>query len=406
MRGQYSAIKSKYFTGSIIPSVGLFRFLINSIGLKINNALLCLDDLLLGDISSLEMYVHRKSLNLMYKLLLYYITIYYAFIAPQPSSYSNIIYCVLVVYTIVKLVWILPKYSIDFLKIWGLIDLLLLFILNHSVNFYNLREHCINGFCLAIVFAFYSPSIIYNSTIALASALLDAVSTRAQSPSKNFFQVISACSAGYIFIICIAQISHIIVKDYVKLIMQVQEKTEDQIRAKTMFVASISHDLKNPLNSLLSFIELLKASSHLSKHDKSNLFTASYSGQILRYLIESILDMSKMEIGKFDIVRAPMKISKELRKIMKIEAALTQGKNIKLYKRQLTPLPHKVLGDPMRFAQAVINLIGNSVKFTTKGYIAIIIKWVKTRDEVKDFPSRDFLSQHCPVTCWTTSMKM
>jgi len=202
------------------------------------------------------------------------------------------------------------------------------------------------------------------------------------APEKSVTRLFISYSLTYFLLGCILQAYHLILEECNSRFMQIRSHAEEQLRSKTMFVASVTHDLKNPLNSLLGFIDLLKTSKGLTKADKKNLMTASYSGQIMRYLIENILDASKLEIGKFDIDRIPMNIMDELKKILKIEDALTTGKNLRLYKKQLTPIPSHVYGDPMRFAQVLINLIGNSIKFTSKGYVAVQISWAKDAEEV------------------------
>ena len=147
-----------------------------------------------------------------------------------------------------------------------------------------------------------------------------------------------------------------------------------------MLVGSLTHDLKNPLNVLLCCLESLADSDNLPETDKSQIRIASYSGEIMNYLIADILDITKIEAGEFRIDRIPMNILEEVAKIVLIESELSK-KNVNLFKKELTPMPKMVYGDAMRFSQILINIIGNSIKFTKKGYIGVILSWSNYIDE-------------------------
>jgi signal transduction histidine kinase len=183
--------------------------------------------------------------------------------------------------------------------------------------------------------------------------------------------------------IMMAYYSDFVVDVFAMKLAENQERAQQEVKNKNMFVASISHDLKNPLSSLLGCLDLLKNSTNLTKKDKNNITIASYSGQIMTYLIGNIIDTSKIEAGRFDIDKLPMGIETEVSKILLIEKELAKKKGINMYEKILTPLPKLVYGDAMRFSQILINLIGNAIKFVSKGYIAIILSWTNSIDEAK-----------------------
>jgi signal transduction histidine kinase len=164
----------------------------------------------------------------------------------------------------------------------------------------------------------------------------------------------------------------------VKKVVAIKKEAEIDTKNRNMFVASASHDLKSPLNSLLGCLDLLKSSSGLTSAEKEKLLTASYSGEIMNFLIANILDASKIDAGKFSIDRIPMNIMEEIEKVVKIERELTKKKGLQLYKKVLTQMPKLVYGDAMRLSQILINLLSNSIKFTSKGYIALIFSWSTT----------------------------
>ena len=187
-----------------------------------------------------------------------------------------------------------------------------------------------------------------------------------------------------LFNILIGHYFQLLIEGFIEKLMQIQERTETELENKGMFVASISHDLKNPLNSLLGCLDLLKDSSKLTEKDKNNILTASYSGQIMTYLIGNILDTSKIEAGKFDIDRLPMDIIAAVSKVISIEEGMCKKKGIKLYSKCHNQLPKLVYGDAMRISQILINIIGNSIKFVSRGYIGVILSWATSIDNAKN----------------------
>jgi len=167
-------------------------------------------------------------------------------------------------------------------------------------------------------------------------------------------------------------------------ILESMQKTSLNNINTTMFVASVTHELKNPLNSILGCIEQLKESTNTTFSEKQNLVTAGYSVQILLYLIGNIHDISKISCGKFDIDRFPISILHEVSKVCRIERELATMKNLKFYKKISTPMPNLIYGDPMRLEQILINLLGNAIKFTHSGYIGIILHWVAQINEMSE----------------------
>jgi histidine kinase 2/3/4 (cytokinin receptor) len=101
------------------------------------------------------------------------------------------------------------------------------------------------------------------------------------------------------------------------------------------------------------------------------------------YLTGNIHDLSKISCGKFEIDRFPMNIEKEIKKVKQIERELVRLKGIKLHCMVLKPLPRYVYGDPIRFEQILINLLGNSIKFTHQ-YVAVLLNWVNDLNEIAD----------------------
>lgn len=99
-----------------------------------------------------------------------------------------------------------------------------------------------------------------------------------------------------------------------------------------------------------------------------------------------------MEHGKFDIDRIPFDIMSSLKKACQIEMQIVKGRGIKLYKKVIGAIPASVYGDSQRFTQIILNLMSNSVKFTKKGYVAIIVRWARDMKEVNQFSLEKIVS--------------
>eukprot|EP01022_Parablepharisma_sp_SALTPOND_P007972 TRINITY_DN135001_c2_g1_i1.p1 TRINITY_DN135001_c2_g1~~TRINITY_DN135001_c2_g1_i1.p1 ORF type:complete len:851 (-),score=73.41 TRINITY_DN135001_c2_g1_i1:4535-7087(-) len=349
---------------------------------KLESYLLPFDDFLVEDLGAFASYIQRRLMLFMYKFALVFMCLQY-FTYNSVPLLGRILFSSMFVYVIGKLTWVFPTYDLNTLKLWGVLDLLLGYVLNLYVNCEDSKKYNLTILFLLVSFCYFSASISAKFTIVLLVTFINTFMYPLQGITNSGWSYATIFLAVYCFLFCMGQSHNIISAEFAKKFMQARKSTEVELQNKSMFVASISHDLKNPLNSLLGCLDLLKTSPNLSASDKTYMLAASYSGQIMHYLIGNILDVSKIEAGKFDIDRLPMDIMEEVKKIVLIESELSKKKGINLYKRVLSPLPKLVYGDAMRFAQILINIIGNSIKFTSKGYVAILLRWANTIDEAK-----------------------
>lgn len=147
-----------------------------------------------------------------------------------------------------------------------------------------------------------------------------------------------------------------------KLMIQ-KNMAEEVAASKSRFLSNMSHEIRTPLNAIIGFSELLSKSGDLSKQDKEQIEKIRTSSNYLLSLINDILDMSRIDSGKMELVSAPMELDALLDNISSVVGGQAELKNIRyhcdIHCRGLT-----VVGDVVRIQQVLMNLLGNALKFT------------------------------------------
>ena len=171
-------------------------------------------------------------------------------------------------------------------------------------------------------------------------------------------------------------------QEIVSELEQEKEKAQAADKAKSEFLATISHEMRTPLNGIVGITELL-AETPLGKEQRDMLGNLTYSSGILYSLISDVLDLTLIESGKLVLHRHEIDIRKEINEIKKLmEPRLSQKKKeVKLSMWNLKAVPAKVSGDVVRFRQVLLNLIGNAVKFTEEGEISVRTKVQEENEE-------------------------
>lgn len=148
------------------------------------------------------------------------------------------------------------------------------------------------------------------------------------------------------------------------------EKATQSSKAKSEFLANMSHEIRTPINGVLGMLELLKKTS-LSEDQQHKITMALRSGNSLLSIINDILDFSKIEAGKITIEKQAFNIKQLLQDIVETmqHQADTKGLSVTINTSQI----HQdwVVGDESRVRQIIVNLLGNAIKFTERGAVAI-----------------------------------
>lgn len=168
-----------------------------------------------------------------------------------------------------------------------------------------------------------------------------------------------------------------------------KEQAEASARSKSEFLSTMSHEIRTPLNGILGMISLLKTTP-INETQRQYLHTATSSCDTLLVIINDILDLSKIEAGRLELETIPIDIANWSEDILDMLSERARGKRIEIAAVIHPSVPDRILGDPTRLRQILINLVGNALKFTEAGNIIVFITAVTSagrsmlRVEVRD----------------------
>jgi signal transduction histidine kinase/DNA-binding response OmpR family regulator len=149
-------------------------------------------------------------------------------------------------------------------------------------------------------------------------------------------------------------------------------------RAKSDFLANISHELRTPMNGIIGLSQLL---ADMSEGEPKELASAvTNSSRNLLILLNDVLDLSKIEAGELTLERIPFDIRRTVLQAVDLLKPIASRKSVILDSNISPIIPERIMGDPARLQQIINNLIGNSIKFTEEGYVRIDVNSNKSSD--------------------------
>lgn len=151
---------------------------------------------------------------------------------------------------------------------------------------------------------------------------------------------------------------------------EAKEAAEAASRSKASFLAMMSHEIRTPMNGILGMAGLLEG-CRLDDEARSYTQTIIQSSETLLGILDSILDFTKLEAGKLDLERTVFDLPRLIQGVCELMRASAAKKGLELTLSISPTVPQRVLADPLRLRQILLNLIGNAVKFTESGYVAV-----------------------------------
>ncbi len=152
-----------------------------------------------------------------------------------------------------------------------------------------------------------------------------------------------------------------------------RSQAEAADRAKTQFLATMSHEIRTPLNGVLGTADLLSRTV-LSGQQDDYVRTIRKSGETLLYVINDILDLTKLEANQLGLETIAFDFSRTIEDVIDIHSANASQKELELLLRYAPGTPERIYGDPGRLRQILNNLISNAIKFTETGHILVSVE--------------------------------
>ncbi len=159
-----------------------------------------------------------------------------------------------------------------------------------------------------------------------------------------------------------------------------KEQAEAATKTKEQFLSTMSHEIRTPLNAIIGMTHLLK-NDRLEGEMAENIEILEFSAQNLLSLINSVLDISKMEAGKMAFEQAEFDLPALIQNTVEIFKARADENNILLRSNVDKNIPKSLLGDSTRLSQILNNLIGNAIKFTDEGTVTITVRLLHHKTE-------------------------
>jgi len=161
------------------------------------------------------------------------------------------------------------------------------------------------------------------------------------------------------------------------------KKAEEALDQQKTFVYSFSHEMRNPMNSLLGNLDLALM-GEIAPDVREMINTAKVCGVLLLNLINTVLDAGKLGLGKLEVNPVPTRVHDVLQRVWALSHDIIARKGLNNHLKISRQVPPRLILDGHRLNQVLMNLIGNATKFTDRGLITLSINWIRESSEISD----------------------
>lgn len=242
------------------------------------------------------------------------------------------------------------------MPVWFVLGLVYIFLLFEGRNFVLAITLSLLSFLGTYLFAYYHPELV-------------PVSTRFYTFSDSFIALICvSCFIGFLL-----KIQSKIYEQEKQIAEQQRKEVEQIARSKDTFFANMSHEIRTPINTIIGLNEMILRED-ISDEIAENAINIQNASKMLLTTINDILDLSKLESGKMDIVPTQYEISSMFSDLVNLIWIRAHQKNLE-FKVDIDPdIPSMLYGDEVRIKQVVTNMLTNAVKYTESGSVTLSAK--------------------------------
>lgn len=162
-----------------------------------------------------------------------------------------------------------------------------------------------------------------------------------------------------------------------------KEAAENANRLKSAFLANMSHEIRTPLNAVIGFADLLTESAESASDVKEYSEIIARSGKSLVYIIDDILDLSKVEAGHLEMQNIKYSPLETVKEVMDLLAVKAEKRKIYLKLQVSENFPKESSADPIRVKQILMNIVGNAIKFTEQGGVIVSLDYAQDKNELR-----------------------
>ncbi|HET9239370.1 MAG TPA: response regulator [Oligoflexus sp.] len=174
-------------------------------------------------------------------------------------------------------------------------------------------------------------------------------------------------------------------EEAVRALEKAKIEADSANQAKSLFLANMSHEIRTPIGVIMGFADLASSLDYPEQERIAALQKIKRNGEELAQLVDDILDLTKVETGHLEIEKVPVDLEDHLQQVMSLLRFKADNKGISLSMDTDRDIPYRMITDPLRLRQCLINVIGNAIKFTEQGRVHVRVS------AVRDAQNRRFL---------------